>query len=117
MNNQSFRKARIMLTVWYVAILAIILFAFSFVLYTGEQHDFVRIIVQRDFNSRIPHVLTPMEQDDVENQLLAIRRAFFLNLLSVDGLILIIGGVLSYILAGVTLSPIQKTFEKQKLFL
>lgn len=117
MDSYYFHKTRIILTAWYVAILAVILFAFSFVLYTGEQRDFVRIIVQRDFNSRIPRLLSDEEKADVANQLRAIRRAFLFNLLVVDGLVLLVGGGLSYFLAGKTLSPIQKTFLKQKEFL
>ncbi|HSD98574.1 MAG TPA: ATP-binding protein [Patescibacteria group bacterium] len=117
MDSYYFHKTRIILTAWYVAILAVILFAFSFVLYTGEQRDFVRIIVQRDFNSRIPRLLSDEEKADVANQLVAIRRAFLFNLLVVDGLVLLVGGGLSYFLAGKTLSPIQKTFLKQKEFL
>ena len=117
MDSLYFHKTRIILTSWYVAILAVILFAFSFVLYTSEQHDFVRIIVQRDFNSRVPHLLTENEQEDVSNQLAEIRRAFLFNLLFIDGVILLVGGGLSYFLAGKTLSPIQKTFLKQKEFL
>lgn len=117
MDTHYFQKTRIILTSWYVAILAVILFSFSFVLYTGEQHDFVRIIVQRDFSGRSPRLLNDTEQQDVANQLIAIRRAFLINLITVDGVILLVGGALSYFLAGKTLSPIQKTFLKQKEFL
>lgn len=117
MDSFYFHKTRIILTSWYVAILAVILFAFSFVLYTSEQHDFVRIIVQRDFNSRVPRLLTNSEREDVSSQLAEIRRTFLFNLLFVDGVILLVGGGLSYFLAGKTLSPIQKTFLKQKEFL
>lgn len=117
MDTRYFHRTRIILTSWYVAILAVILCAFSFVLYTGEQHDFVRIIVQRNFNNRIPRLLTNEEKIDVTNQLSAIRRAFLINLITIDGIILLVGGGLSYFLAGKTLSPIQKIFIKQKEFL
>ncbi len=117
MDTHSFQRTRITLTAWYVAILAVILFSFSVVLYTGQQRDFVRIIVQRDFNSRVPHILTPSEEDDVQRQLIAIRGAFLLNLIIVDGIVLLLGGTLSYFLAGITLAPIRTTFLKQKEFL
>lgn len=117
MNVNSFLKTRITLTAWYVLILAVILFAFSFVLYNGEQHDFVRIIVQRDFGGHFRGILSTFAKANVEEQLAEIRRAFLFNLLLVDGFVLFLGGVLSYFLAGKTLSPIQDTFTKQKTFL
>lgn len=117
MDSSYFHKTRIILTSWYVAILAVILFAFSSVLYVSEQHDFVRIIIQRDFNSRAPRLLTDSEREDLSTQLTEIRRAFLFNLLLIDGVIILVGGGLSYFLAGKTLSPIQKTFFKQKEFL
>ena len=117
MDTQTFRKTRIILTAWYTTILAIILFSFSFVLYMNEQHDFIRIIVRRDFNSSVPRTLNTEEQGELENQLVAIRSAFLFNLISIDILVLLLGGGLSYFLAGKTLSPIQETFAKQKQFL
>lgn len=114
---QSFLRTRIALTAWYLVILAVILFAFSFVLFAGEQHDFVRIIVQRDFGGHFPGILSSIARQDVDAQLQEIRNAFLFNLLVVDGMVLLLGGALSYFLAGKTLSPIQETFTKQKTFL
>lgn len=117
MQDYSFRKARIILTSWYVGILTIILLLFSFALYSQEQKDFARIIVQRDFGGRVPRIFTLQDRDEVEGQLDALRNSFIINLLLADGFILLVGGGLSFFLAGLTLRPIQQTFERQKTFL
>lgn len=117
MDTHSFQRTRIILTSWYVGILAIILFAFSLVLYTGEQNNFARIIVRRDFSGQVPRIILPIEREEIQEQMTALRRAFLLNLIGVDGVILLFGGALSYFLSKKTLKPVQETFERQKIFL
>lgn len=117
MDTHSFQKTRLILTSWYVAILAIILFSFSLVLFTGEQNNFIRIIVRRDFSGQVPRIILPIEREEIQEQMAALRRSFLVNLLIVDGIILVLGGALSYFLSKKTLSPIQDTFDRQKLFL
>src|SRR6185437_6833970 len=70
-----------------------------------------------DFGGRVPKVLTTLETKEIRAQLKAIRQSFIVNLLVIDGIVLVTGGGLSYFLAGLTLSPIQKNLQKQKEFL
>ncbi|HXS15031.1 MAG TPA: HAMP domain-containing sensor histidine kinase [Candidatus Saccharimonadales bacterium] len=117
MKNNSFVRARFILTGWYCGLLFFILFIFSLFLYTAQSNDFTRIIIQRDFGGRVPKVLTTLETKEIKAQLKAIRQSFIINLLVIDGIVLVTGGGLSYFLAGLTLSPIQKNLQKQKEFL
>lgn len=117
MNNQNFTHTRIILTLWYSVILLIILSAFSVALYTIENRNFTRIVIQRDFGASIPSHVSPDERKIILQQVKELRRSFVTTILFIDSIVLIIGGGLSFLLADKTLRPIQLSLQKQKEFL
>jgi phosphotransferase system glucose/maltose/N-acetylglucosamine-specific IIC component len=103
MKNNIFQKARIKLTIYYVAIMMAILALFSSVLiYTVE------LKIRQGFRDRI--IVTEVEGDPVQNTSDDIEMLIYL----VDGILLIIIGFSSYFLAGKTLKPIKETLDSQK---
>lgn len=105
MKNNIFQKARIKLTIYYVAVMMAILALFSSVLiYTVE------LKIRQGFRDRI--IVTEVEGDPVQNTSDDIEMLIYL----VDGILLIIIGFSSYFLAGKTLKPIKETLDSQKKF-
>lgn len=105
MKNNIFQKARIKLTIYYVAIMMAILALFSSVLiYTVE------LKIRQGFRDRI--IVTEVEGDPVQNTSDDIEMLIYL----VDGILLIIIGFSSYFLAGKTLKPIKEALDSQKKF-
>lgn len=113
----KFTTARITLTMWYGLVLLFIVLAFSFALYTTETNNFVRVVLQHNFGDYIPRRLSPLTLSDLKAQVTALRQSFILDLTIIDTAILLIGGALSYFLAGKQLEPIQKSLDEQKGFL
>lgn len=110
--RNAFHGARVRLTFIYVVILLAVLFISSSSIYSAFsrqlEHRFER------FRPRPPVVLPegmiPPSPEEV--------RADLINaLLVVNGFLLLVGGVLSYYLAGVTLEPIERAYDKQRRFL
>lgn len=105
MKNNIFQKARVKLTLYYIAIMAIILVAFSSVLiYTIESK------IRHGFRDQI--VITETENDPVSNTSDEIEMLIYV----VDGFLLLIIGFSSYFLAGKTLKPIKEALDSQKKF-
>lgn len=105
MKNNIFQKARIKLTLYYIAIMAVILIAFSSVLiFTVESK------IRHGFKDKI--TIVDSEDDPVQNTSDEIEFIIYI----VDGLLLIIIGFSSYLLAGKTLKPIKEALESQKKF-
>lgn len=112
-----FHSARVRLTIMYVAILAAILCISSYTIYTtfsGQlQHRFHDNSQNRRFD--FSHLLgdestaTPSSAD-VQNDLVR-------TLIIVNGVLLVLAGVSSYFLAGITLVSIQDAYERQRQFL
>lgn len=112
-----FQKARIILSLWYIGVLLSILVFFSISLYTSQSRNFTRIVLERDFSSHIPRKLTISEILDIKEQIEELRISFIKNMVLLDTIIIVIGGGLSYFLAGKTLFPIKNVLEKQKEFI
>ena len=105
MKNNIFQKARIKLTLYYIAIMAVILSLFSSVLiFTIESK------IRQGFRDRI--VITEAEGDPVQNTSNDIEMLIYV----VDGFLLLIIGFSSYFLAGKTLKPIKEALDSQKKF-
>lgn len=132
-----FKSARIKLTVWYVMIIFVIVTFFSFITYNAlvdsaehalmkQQRRLMRVgfMYDKDNNWYLRNYL---EKDaniekflnqkifDIET-LEDIKSEVALRIIIVDGVILFASGILSYLLAGVTLRPISKMVEDQKKF-
>lgn len=117
-----FKQARLKLTAWYLLIIMVISFSFSALIYTINVNEINRFANSQ--RNRIERRLLLDDQsppppsifinDDLINESL---HRLLINLIVINGVILIISGSLSYFLAGRTLSPIQKMTEDQKRFI
>ncbi len=121
-----FKQARIRLTAWYLLIITIISFSFSVLIYGILNREINRFAnsqrnrIERDLviiNPNSPPrpigTITLADQDLINDS----RHRLLLNLVVINGFIITVSGVLSYFLAGKTLSPIQKMTEDQKRFI
>ena len=115
-----FNQARLKLTAWYLLIIMIISLSFSGLIYrliATEMNRFAasqrnRFERRLDIPPNSPRVIF------IDDDLIAdSRRRLLINLLIINGIILITSGSLSYFLAGMTLSPIQKMTEDQNRFI
>jgi len=110
--NQQFNRSRLTLTALYVIILAVILFVsgnathFLFSQRLDDRFFQVEILVDTQPGRRQP----PPDVATVNADLMEVT-------LTVNGVLLLIAGVLSYWLAGLTLRPIQTAYNKQRQFL
>ncbi|KKR30772.1 hypothetical protein A2715_02050 [Candidatus Woesebacteria bacterium RIFCSPHIGHO2_01_FULL_39_32] len=129
-----FENARIKLTLWYLLIIMIVSGFFSLIVYRGFTKELgrgfhmqalrgaaqQRIVVQErnGFFRILPFLIYPDElppEEFIEIINLAKRR-FALQLLIINGGILILAGTSGYFLAGKTLAPIEVMVEEQKRF-
>jgi two-component system, OmpR family, sensor histidine kinase CiaH len=123
-----FQSARIKLTVWYVLIICFICLAFSSVLYralSGEIERFARIQrfrIERRFQDS--PVFFPSDTTDIplpsiiDIELVEdTKHRIILFLAIVNSSILLLSAILSYILAGKTLKPIQEMVTLQNRFI
>lgn len=115
--KDRFTRARFWLTIIYVTWLAVILLVSSGITYSffsqRLEHRFegynVRFRNERIIFTEMPPP-SPPTSDEVLGDLL-------FSLLLVDGFFLVVVGILSYWLAGITLKPIKSAYELQKQFL
>jgi len=104
-----FKEARLKLTGWYLLIIMVISLAFSGVIYGMISQEMERFVRSPRFReSQIPII----EKEIVEES----QKRLIWSLIEINGVILLISGTLGYVLAGKTLSPIQKMLEEQKRF-
>src|SRR4030042_1154123 len=129
-----FKNARVKLTLWYLVIIMVVSAFFSLVVYRGFEKELgrgfryqaiqpfseQRVFVQRDgdFTRILPFVIYPEEippEEFIEVINLAKKR-FTLQLLIINGGILILAGTAGYFLAGKTLHPIEVMVDEQNRF-
>lgn len=118
--NYMFKKARIKLTVWYLAIIMAISLSFSCVIYIDVNRELAHI---QDFQrTRIEGIVrgfpAPVEvssRPDIE-AIAEARARIILILGLIDVSILVLSGLGGYFLAGLTLDPIKKMVDEQKEF-
>jgi signal transduction histidine kinase len=104
-EHKIFFWARIKLTSIYVIILALILFGFSTILYQNLDRSLVDASEDNFADVESHHHFVESTLSTVGNEILLI-----------DIFILIAAAGVSYVLAGYTLRPIQKSVEAQKKF-
>ena len=112
-----FTKTKITFTLWYSLILFVILVALSAFIYTLETQDVTRIVLLRDYGTNVPKKLSNGEKKEIILQINEVKKSFIIDLVLVDDLILLLGAGLSFFLSGITLKPIQKSFQRQKEFI
>ena len=100
-----FTKARLKFTAFYLAIIMAILSAFSLILF-GYITQHIRDNMEEDAN--IHHA----QEIIVKNTIEQIGKSIVIG----DGIVLIIAGILSYWLAGMTLKPIKIALDAQEQF-
>src|SRR3989338_10048109 len=116
-----FNRARIKLTVWYLAIIMSVSLLFSAVIYRGADIELSRI--ERRQQIRIEHfrpqffrlpdfpdMFVPVPVDEIRKRLIA-------ALIIINGGILILSGGAGYFLAGRTLQPIEDMVEEENRFI
>lgn len=107
----EFQKARIRLTLWYLALALLLLSATNVVAIDSERRAFDRIeraLGDREERPRLTQLLeTNLNQFEVNFQ----KRLFAL-----DSLLVILAAVGSYFLSGRTLQPIEETIREQEAF-
>jgi len=121
-----FKKARLKLTAWYLLIITIISFSFSFLIYglidqeinrfANSQRNRIErdlVILNPDSSPKSIGTVRLVDQELINDS----RHRLLLNLITINSFIIVVSGALSYFLAGKTLSPIQKMTEDQKRFI
>lgn len=117
-----FKQARLKLTLWYLLIIMIISLSFSGLIYQlvnmeiNRFADSQRFRIERrlqDFDNLAPRPPIIIDDDLIAES----QKRLLINLAFIDGIIFVLSGSLSYLLAGRTLRPIQKMTEEQKRFI
>ena len=108
-----FKRARIKLTLYYLAIIMAISVFFSLIIYNGATFELQRIEtrqVQRRPMIGAPPILDPEVIEET-------KRRIALSLFATNIVILGLSAASGYFLAGKTLEPIRKNMEEQKEFI
>lgn len=122
-----FKEARIKLTGWYLLIIMAISLSFSGAIYANVDKELVRMDnAQKDRQTRIENIRTYLQQNrlplppenfEQDQETIEQARVRIITALGlINASILIISGVGGYLLAGLTLNPIQKMVNEQKDF-
>ena len=110
-----FHRARVKLTLIYVAILVVILFVSSYTIYANfsgrldHRYEGYRPAYNVQLFPDAPAFSVPSPAD--------VQEDLVHTLVIVNGVLLAIAALASYWLAGITLQPIQESFDRQKRFL
>lgn len=130
-----FKSARLKLTSWYLLIIMLISVFFSAIIYVGAVRELERGFRRAELRLRAEELDIPLPQrfsdlpEDLPLRLREISPRFFfvedleaakrrigLQLLMINGLILVISAGAGYFLAGKTFKPIERAMEEQKRF-
>ncbi len=123
-----FRSARLKLTLWYLLIIMIISFAFSFFIYqvllseVQRFADLQQARIQRQIyeNQFLPpgyRIQVQLPSDFSDKLVEDTEQRLFFVLFIINGSIFILAGGLGYFLAGRTLRPIQEMLSEQNRFI
>ncbi|NTV31025.1 HAMP domain-containing histidine kinase [candidate division WWE3 bacterium] len=108
-----FESARLKLTAWYLAIIAILSLSFSLLVYQGIRGEINRTVSEQRENIELISHGTVTIDSALEDKL---QRRVLLNMFLIDIVILILTGGAGYLLAGKTMRPIEAMLEEQKRF-
>lgn len=114
-----FNSTRIKLTVWYIAIVSIVSFSFSAIIYTDVTDELTRGFQTAEFkvlNPRAMFIPRYAALGILRDNLKEAKRMVLIKLIRVNGIIIVAAGIAAYVLAGKTLEPLQDAVEKQKRF-
>jgi two-component system, OmpR family, sensor histidine kinase CiaH len=119
-ESTMFKKARLKLTIWYLAIIMAISLSFSGVIYYGIDRELTRI--ENFQRVRIQGIIRgfPIAENSPPipdfDAMAESRARIILTLGFINLSILILSGLGGYFLAGQTLDPIKKMVDEQKEF-
>ncbi len=124
---QLFRSATLKLTIWYLAILMSLSLAFSFILYqmnfnviNARLQTLQKNILDDETLGHLsqlqPFIFTQEADDLRQAELKLASRDMILSLLKVNIVVLVAGGIGSYLMARRTLRPIETAHEAQSRF-
>jgi signal transduction histidine kinase len=115
-----FISARRRLTAWYLLILMSVSISFSVVIYKGMMMELDRFshLQQLRFEQRFAEAGIPRPPITIDSEVVnEVKKRIIISLLSINGIIFVAMGGLSYFLAGRTLEPIQEMMEEQNRFI
>lgn len=117
-----FNKARLKLTAWYLIIIFFISGLFSVAFYQVSTREIQRIVVrmqmiQEEQLGRFNRVLLPPPGAPSLEELQTVKQRLLMNLILINGVILVIAGGAAYFLAGRTLTPIKLMVDEQNQFI
>jgi len=108
-----FKSARIKLTVWYLLIIMTISFVFSAFIYQMITHEIENRIIGIQRRMFFP----PRPPQFVYDEIQSAKEKVLLTLIYTNGVIFMFSGIAGFVLAGRTLSPIEKAMNEQKRFI
>ncbi len=113
-----FKKARIKLTIWYLLVIIFVNIFFSLIIYRQFVKEINRFSIRERFKivepfreKRFPPQFFNKELGD------QLKKRVIINLLILNGGILLLTVLLGYFLAGKTLKPIEEMIEEQNRFI
>jgi len=117
-----FREARLKLTLYYLVIIMVISAVFSFAIYRGIVFELERGFRQAENRLHAAQELGINYKGKRADflfleDLTAAKRRVAMQLAIINAVILFFSAVASYLLAGQTLEPIQRSHEQQKRFI
>ncbi len=107
----TFRNARLKLTLWYILLTILLLSLASFAAINAEKRAFDRI--QQALGNKTER---PKLTELLEKRLSEFEGSFQKRLLILDLVLLIFGSFMSYFLSGLTLKPIERMIKDQEEF-
>jgi len=133
--NNIFQSARLKLTLWYLVILMVVSFIFSFVVYSSLNAELDRNarreqqkVVAEQLKIALPKPLPDPEKlpkelvdpplnNEIKQNLINSRNSLILQLLFANIIVLGLSASAGYFLAGKTLKPVEEMVEEQKQFI
>lgn len=116
-----FQKARIKLTAWYLLIITLVCFSLSVVIFRIQMSEVNRFAkaqrtrIERQFP---PGIFLPLKPPTIDPDLIAeTEKRILINLIILNGIIIVFSGGFGYLLAGKTLMPIKEVLEEQDRFI
>lgn len=107
----TFRNARLKLTLWYILLTMLLLSLASFAAINAEKRAFDKI--QQALSNKTER---PKLTELLEKRLSEFEGRFQKRLLTLDLILLILGSFISYFLSGLTLKPIEQMIKDQEEF-
>lgn len=119
-----FSLARLKLTGWYLVIIFFISGLFSMAFYQVSTREIRKILTRvqvmerrwQEGFSEFPQLASPPGAPSIEELETSTQR-LFINLIFINGIILVVAGGSAYFLAGKTLTPIKTMVEEQNQFI